>query len=244
MNRTTLAVINAVVFAITIAVNYLSNALPINGLTAGDISDKWLVLFKPAGYVFSIWGIIYLGLLAFIIYQFIAGDRENNFISKIGSWFIVNGLANAAWLVAWHYEIYWLTILIMLVILVSLIQIYTRLNDASEISPAQRYAVLLPFSIYLAWICVATIANGTILLESLGWGGFGLADSLWLIVVLLAGLYIAWQFAMRGDVAFTLVFVWAFAGVAVQNGSMPEIAPICWAATAIAGGLSVLAFTR
>lgn len=244
ISRATLPVLNTVILIVTLISNYLSNALPYNGITTGEISDKWAVLFKPAGYVFAIWGVIYLGLLAFIIYQFIAEKKENDFVERIGFWFIVNGIANSLWLVVWHYEIYWLTVLIMLVILYSLVQIYTRLNSTATESNTERFLVRTPFSIYLAWICVATIANLTIFLESVGWGGLGISDLIWLVVVLLAGLYICWQFAMRGDIAFTLVFVWAFAGVAVQNAALPDAANIAWGATVVAGLLAALAGSR
>ena len=244
ISRTTLPILNTVILAVTLVSNYLSNALPYNGITTGEIANKWEVLFKPAGYVFSIWGIIYLGLLAFIVYQFITEKKENDFVERIGIWFIINGIANSLWLVVWHYEIYWLSMLIMLAILYSLIEIYTRLNAGMAASNAERFLVRTPFSIYLAWICVATIANLTILLESVGWDGFGISDLIWLVVVLLAGLYICWQFAMRGDIAFTLVFVWAFAGVAVQNAAISDASTVAWGATVVAGLLAVLAGSR
>lgn len=244
ISRATLPILNTIVLVITLTSNYLSNALPYNGITAPELSDKWDVLFKPAGYVFSIWGLIYLGLLAFIIYQFIAEKKENDFVERIGFWFIVNGLANSVWLLAFHYEIYWLTVVIMLVILYSLIQIYTGLNNTVVSSNTERFLVRTPFSIYLAWICVATIANLTIFLESIGWEGFGISDLIWLVVVLLAGLYICWLFAMRADIAFTLVFVWAFAGVAVQNAAFPDASTVAWGATVVAGLLAALAGSR
>ena len=162
----------------TITVNALANILPINGQGTGEISDRFQVYFVPAGYVFSIWGVVYLGWLAYAIYQALPAQRNNPLLRAIALPFIVNGLANSAWIFAWHYNQFGWSLLAMLVVLASLIIIYLRLGIGTQPAPtSQRWLVNLPFSIYLGWITVATIANVTDVLYWLGWNGSPLFPS-------------------------------------------------------------------
>ena len=155
----------------TIVVNGLANALPINGLNTGEISDRFRVYFVPAGYVFSIWGLIYLGLVAFAIFQALPSQRENPRLRATGWWISLGGLANIAWIFLWHYQQFPLTLIAMLVLLATLIITYLRLGIGETTVPAaETWAVRLPFSIYLGWITVATVANVTSLLDFLGMG--------------------------------------------------------------------------
>ena len=225
---------NVVALLAVIVVNYLANAIPFNGQTTGEISDNFDVLFKPAGYVFAIWGAIYLGLLAFAIYQVLPSQRESGLLDKIGWYFILSCLANAVWLYFWHYEHFLLTVAIMLVLLYSLITLYLRLNIGNQpVQPTMRWLVQVPFSIYLGWISVATIANVTIFFASIDWNGFGIAPTVWFAVVLLAGLALAllmsWQ---RRDIAYGLVIIWAFVGVAVQNAGT-SASMLSWSAAVL-----------
>jgi translocator protein len=111
----------------TLLVNWLANALPINGITTGEVSDSYPVLFTPAGYVFAIWGVIYLLLLGYVIYQALPAQRENPLLQKIAPWFILNTLANTVWIFFWHYQLIPITVLLMLGVLIPLIVIYRHL---------------------------------------------------------------------------------------------------------------------
>lgn len=134
----------------TIIVNGLANALPLNGLNTGEISDRFRVYFVPAGYVFSIWGLIYLGLIAFAVFQALPSQRENPRLRATGWWIFLGGLANSAWIFLWHYEQFPLTIIAMLVLLATLIITYLRLGiGRTTVSLAETLAVRVPFSIYL-----------------------------------------------------------------------------------------------
>src|SRR5512136_1914679 len=176
----------------TITINVLANALPLNGLNTGQISDRFQVYFVPAGYVFSIWGLIYLGLIAFAIFQALPSQRENPRLRATGWWISLGGLANSAWIFLWHYEQFPLTLVAMLVLLGTLIVTYLRLEiGRSAVSAAETWAARLPFSIYLGWITVATVANVTSLLDYLKWDGFGIAPETWMSIVLAAVLVIA-----------------------------------------------------
>jgi len=217
--RIFLAAFNAVAYLATIIINYLANALPINGQDTGAISDKYYNLFTPAGFTFAIWGVIYLGLGIYIVYQLIESFRlrqnQTSFVDRIGIWFIVSSVANMIWIFLWHHEVLWLSVLVMLMILTSLIVIYQRLNiglGAPE-SP-EKYLVHLPFSIYLGWISVATIANIAAFLVGIEWGGFGVNPKIWAIVVILVsvGLGLAMIFR-RNDILYSAVIAWALFGI-------------------------------
>jgi hypothetical protein len=223
----------------TIIVNGLANALPINGLNTGQISDRFKVYFVPAGYVFSIWGLIYLGLIAYTIYQAFPAQRNNPRLRATGWWIVLGGLANIAWILLWHFEIFPLTILVMLVLLASLIITYLRLGiGRTDVSKAETWLVRVPFSIYLGWITVATVANATSLLDYLKWNAFGLMPETWMIIILAAVLVISVSMSItRRDIAYTLVILWALVGIAFKHAAVPAVATPTW----VTFGLVILA---
>jgi len=214
----------------TIIVNILANALPLNGLNTGEISDRFKVYFVPAGYVFSIWGVIYIGLIAYAIYQALPSQRQNPRLQATGWWVSLSGLANIAWIFLWHYEQFPLTLIAMLGLLATLILTYLRLNtDAMPVSTAEKWAVRLPFSVYLGWITVATVANVTSVLDYLNWDGFGIAPEIWMGIMLAAVLVItALMNYTRRDVAFTMVILWALAGISIKHAAVAEVAIPTW----------------
>ena len=228
----------------TIIINGLANALPINGQNTGEISDRFQVYFVPAGYVFSIWGLIYIGLIAFAIFQALPSQRENPRLRAAGWWIVLGGLANITWIFLWHYEQFPLTLAAMLVLLASLIITYLRMGICQARVPvAEKWAAHVPFSIYLGWITVATVANVTALLAYLNWDAFGIAAEVWMWIVLVAVLVIAvlMNFTRR-DVAYTAVILWALAGISVKHAGVPEVAIATWITFALVGLTLVLAF--
>lgn len=221
----------------TIVVNILANALPLNGLNTGEISDRFQVYFVPAGYVFSIWGLIYIGLIAYAVYQLLPAQRENPRLRSTGYLVAASGLANIAWIFLWHYEQFPLTLVAMLVLLGLLIAIYQRLErNKVSVSTGETWAVRVPFSIYLGWITVATVANVTDVLYYLNWNGFGIAPEIWMLIVLAAVLIISALMSLRErDLAFNLVILWALAGIAVKHSAVT----IVLIATLVTAGLVV-----
>ena len=209
----------------TLAVNFLSEALPLNGLSTAQISDRFHVFFVPAGYVFSIWGLIYIGLIAYAVFQALPSQRENPRLRRTGYPVIVSGLANMTWLFLWHYEQFPLTLVVMAGLLAVLIVIYLELGIGREkVSAAETWAVRVPFSIYLGWITVATIANVTDVLYNAGWNGFGINPRNWALVLFAAVIVIAGLMSLtRRDVAYNLVIVWALVGIAVKQAAAKSI---------------------
>jgi benzodiazapine receptor len=236
MNRDTLrqAVVVVALLA-TVVVNILANALPFNDLTTGDISDNFDVYFVPAGYVFSIWLVIYLGLLAYAIYQALPAQRENPRLRRTGYLFALSCVANIIWLFLWHYEVFPLTLVALVALLVLLILVYLRLGTGrTSVPAAERWLARLPFSVYLGWITVATIANATSLLDYLNWGGWGISPEVWAVVMLAAATAIASAVSLtRGDVAYMLVIIWAFAGIGVEQAGTPVVATAAWVAAGV-----------
>jgi hypothetical protein len=214
----------------TLIVNALAETLPINGITTGQISDSFHVYFVPAGYVFSIWGVIYLGLIAFGIFQALPSQRENPRMRATGWWIALGGLANSAWIFLWHYEHFALTLIAMLVLLATLIITYLQLGTGRTAAPtAEIWAARVPFSIYLGWITVATVANATILLDYLKWDGFGIAPEIWMGIVLAAVLAVAVLMNMtRRDLAYALVILWALAGISVKQAAVVAVVIPTW----------------
>ncbi len=226
-------------FLATLLVNGLANALPINGQTTGEISDRFEVFFTPAGYVFSIWGLIYLGLAALAVYQALPAQGDNPRLARARGWIVLSGVANVAWILFWHYERYPLSLLAMLIILGSLVGTYLALEVGTvKVSRGERWFVQIPISVYLGWISVATIANTTVLLDYLAWSGWGIQPEIWTGLMVAAALVIGWLTAYRhADWTFPLVLAWAFVGIGVQNSAVVEVANPAW----IAAGLALVA---
>jgi hypothetical protein len=210
---------------LVIVVNGLANALPLNGQTTGEISDRFDVYFVPAGYVFSIWGLIYLALIGYAVYQALPAQRENPRLRRTGYLYALSCLANIVWLFLWHYEVFVLTVVAMVALLLLLIAIYLRLGTGlTRVSTAETWLVRVLFSVYLGWITVATIANVTSLLDYWNWNGWGIRPEAWAVIMLVAGAAIASAVSLtRGDVADVLVIVWAFVGIAVKHADNPIV---------------------
>jgi len=234
-------VINLLAVLATIIVNGLANALPLNGLNTGDISDRFTVYFVPAGYVFSIWGLIYLGLMAYGVFQLLPSQRENPRLLRIGYLPALSGLFNIVWLFLWHYEQFPLSLLAMAGLLLTLIAIYLRLDEGRySVRGAERWCLYIPFSVYLGWVTVATVANVTSVLDYVGWSGWGLSEAAWAAIMLLVAAGIGVLMGLRRrDAAFLLVLVWAFVGIALKHAATPSVAITAWIAALISAAMVV-----
>lgn len=204
---------------ITIVVNMLAVLLPLNGKSTASISDQFQVYFVPANYVFSIWSLIYLGLIGFTIYQFVLKPAQYKIVKEIAPAVILTGVFNSIWLFMWHYEYFAWTLPLMLALLVSLIFIVVKLQKVKESDKPRFFDLLikLPFSIYIGWITVATVANATDILYLLQFNGFGMQPQLWAaIMMLIAGILGLIGIKKNGDFAYAAVIVWAVTGIGVK----------------------------
>ncbi|ALS79380.1 tryptophan-rich sensory protein [Planococcus kocurii] len=202
-------------FIAVVVMNTLANTLPLNDQTTGDVSNRLLVLFTPAGYVFSIWSIIYLLLAVWIVAFWIRLRKGQTPSYKITLFFVLSCLFNISWLLLWHYEFFAWSIVAMLGYLIALIALYLQYGN-SERSFTER----LPISINMGWISVATIANISFVLTFYNWSGWGLSDQLWTVIMLTVATAIALHIRFHHmDIPFALVFIWAFIGIAVKHGT-------------------------
>jgi len=201
-------------YLLMVGVNYLAISLPLGGRDTGAISDVYPNLFAPAGFTFSIWGIIYTLLGVYVVYQW---NKKSALIKKINHLFIINALLNASWLFAWHYNYIWLSLLIMFALLLTLIMIADALH-ASSLSKKNIQFVHTPFFVYFGWIMVATIANVAVYLVSIGWKGFGVSEVLWTSLVLFVGTLIGlWRMRKDKTSVYGFVFVWAYLGILFKH---------------------------
>ncbi len=214
--------INIVAFIVTLVVNGLAGSTTLlNGVTSGEVSDLYPTLVTPAGFTFAIWGVIYALLLLFIVYQALPKNRTQPFLGKIGLLFALSSALNVSWLFLWHYKLFTYSLVLMFALLASLILIYRRLDiGRAAVSLKEMAIVQLPFSVYLGWISIATIANVSVALTAIGWDGFGIEAATWAVVIICVALLLSLaMLASRKDIAFCFVVVWALVGIlAKQSG--------------------------
>ncbi|MFC1905437.1 hypothetical protein ACFLXL_01370 [Chloroflexota bacterium] len=242
-----LSILNLIGFLGTLVVNGLANALPLNNKTTGVLSDQYPNLFVPTGLTFSIWGVIYILLAIFVVYGLITAFKKDaqkpSFLENIGVLFFVTCLANICWIFAWHYEILPLSLILMLILLGSLLAIYLRLSiGKSDSTKTEKYLVHLPFSVYLGWITIATIANVTALLVYVNWNAFGLGEQFWTVTVIIVGIAIALSILFtRKDIFYCLVVDWALLGILLKRTAVETTPDQCVVVIAIVGLVLVTA---
>lgn len=223
-----LAIATFIAILATLTVNTLSNFFPPAGLNIGEVANTILsgVQITPANYAFAIWGLIYLGLIAYGVYQLQRPQREDPTLHRVDWLLIVACLAQIAWVYLFTFQLFWLSVVAMLVILISLIAAYLALDiGQTRVSRDRKWLVHAPFSIYLGWISVATIVNIASALYSSGWDGWGIPATGWTVVMLLIGAIVGGIVAIRrADVAFTGVFIWAYVAIALRQLSTPNLA--------------------
>lgn len=217
---------NIIAFALTIAVNAMATSIPLGGQTPREISAKYPSLFTPESFTFSIWGVIYLGLTLFIVYQALPAQRGSASLAKIDGLFKLNCIGNAAWILAWHYDLLVLSVLIMVGILFTLVLIYRGSPAPGKTATAgERLLVHLPFSLYTAWISVAIIANISAVQTAFGLDDAGISAVDWTQLKLaLAGAVAASVVVRRSDLAFALVIAWAAYGISVKQAATADVA--------------------
>ncbi len=228
-------VVNLLSVIIALIVNILATTLPLNGQNTAEISDRFKVYFVPAGYVFSIWGVIYLGWIAFTIFQLRPSQKQNPRLQKLGYLFAVSNLANAVWLFCWHYNKFGLSVIVMLTLLALLIASYLRLDvNRSFAKPGEYWSVDVLFSVYLGWITVATVANISDWLYLVGWNSFSIPAQTWTVIMLAVASLLGLAMALtRRDVGYLAVLVWAFVGIALKQTSAPTVVLGAWIAAAL-----------
>ncbi|WP_305952290.1 hypothetical protein [Emticicia oligotrophica] len=226
----TLQMLNWGFFLIMVATNYLANAVPFNDKTTGQLSDQYPNLFVPAGITFSIWGIIYLLLFIFCVKQsknFFSQTPDpstNALVDKIGLRFVVSCILNSLWILYWHYEHLFFSVIIMLSLLIILLDIARRINFLSKNTEIHIPIVAkAAFGMYLGWICIATIANITAVLVFFGWDAFGQSETFWTcLMVIIGALVVSFTLAKVNNAFIGAAVLWAFVGIIIKRIEAPE----------------------
>jgi len=218
--------LNAVAFVAVVLVNGLAGSTTlIGGKTTAQVSDANPTLITPAGYVFSIWGVIYVLLGVFVVFQALPSEKGREFREKVGWLFILSSILNIVWLFLWQFEYLSFSVVIMFLLLATLILIYLRLGiGKSKVQLREKIAFHSPFSVYLGWITIASIANVAATLVSINWDGFGISPETWAIIIAITALLIAILVVLtRKDFAYGLVVIWALLGIAVKQSTNQNI---------------------
>lgn len=235
---------NIMGFSIVLIINSLSQTLPFNNQTSADIANRYQNYFLPANYVFGIWGLIYVGLIAFAVFQALPSQRENPRLKRMSPWFLVSCAANCIWLFLFHYNQFALSTVAMGVLIASLIIVHRQLRAGnSAIGNGERWCVRVPFSIYLGWITVATVANVAYVFKAAGWDGAGISEQTWGILILVVAGSIAGIFAyLNRDIAYAAVIVWSFVGIISRWDNVMPIVVAAAIMSAVVGIAALIAF--
>jgi hypothetical protein len=217
------SILNFILFILMITINALANILPINGKNTGEISQAYANLFVPSGITFSIWIIIYILLFFYVLYNFfvVIFDKNENILNPTtNTIFGFSCIFNFLWILSWHYGFIGFSVLIMIFLLVSLIYLYSKIDKLEIKGFLGKLAIKIPISIYLGWISVATIANVAAFLVSVKWNGFGIAENIWaIIMIIIGGFLTTLMLILKKDLYYALVVLWAYSGIIIKRNS-------------------------
>lgn len=207
---------NIIAFILTVIINGLAGSTTlIGGVNTAFISDSNPTLITPAGFTFAIWGVIYILLGVFVVYQALPSQKEKEYHKQISWLFILISVTNIGWIFLWQYKLLTLSLPVIILFLIGLILIYTRLGiGKTQVPLKEKLAIHTPFSVYLGWITIATIANVAVAAVSVNWDGFGINPETWAILIIIIALLLTLIVtATRKEIAYGLVIVWALIGI-------------------------------
>ncbi|MBR8831136.1 MAG: hypothetical protein N5P05_003843 [Chroococcopsis gigantea SAG 12.99] len=210
--------------------NIVSNLVPIGGMNVGQIANKYFndVLVLPANFAFSIWGLIYIGLIGFGFYAASKRNKYHPRLEKIGYWLALASVAQIFWIILFQYQAFTTSVIAMLVILISLIILYRKLHiNLVSTAGREKWFIDYPISLYLGWISVATIVNIASALRAFNWDGWGISNLVWAVTILLVATALGIYFALkRNDRVYPGVLVWAFLAIAIKHIYTPFFATV------------------
>lgn len=223
MKKLNLYVLSWLGFLAMIAANWAANGLPINGYTTGEISALYPNAFVPAGFTFSIWGLIYLALLLMLLFStsYLEGPHSS-LLKNALPLFLLTCVLNISWIVAWHYLQTLLSVVIMVFFLGTLGLLSAKIGIGLPMGNSRlKWVLHVPISIYFGWITVASLANVTALLVSMGWDGYGMADESWAMILMVIAIAFALiMLQWRKDAFYALVIIWALFGIGSRQSAL------------------------
>ncbi len=219
-----LQIMSLVVLAMTLYVNYLSNALPLNGRTAKMISDQYANFFTPAPFTFLIWIVIYIGLTAYTFWQLgsifnkTSASKVDLIVNRIGLLFIFTGIFNMAWLFAWHHDNLFLSVMLMIGLLLTLFEINKRIYLLIPNTSQMRLLVKFPFGLYFGWISIALIANVAAYLIKTEWNAWGIDPRIWTFILIVVGAVLAYRVIKQfNSIGYGMAVLWGLIGIFVMH---------------------------
>lgn len=217
-----MGLVSAVSFIVVVTMNVLANALPIAGITTGEVSDSYFNLFAPAGLTFAIWGLIYFLLAGFSIYsafpRLLGEERHSEMVRRTAIWFTASNIFNSLWIFAWHYQQIGLSLILIILVFLTVGVVYHAVRAYPTSSTLERVFIKIPFQIYFGWLTVAVIANVTTWLVDRGWDGFGLPAAFWTVLVIVVAVGIGYLVLARNfDLPYIGVLVWALLGIVIKR---------------------------
>lgn len=225
MNAVLRQIIVVITYFVTLVINGMASSGALGGTPTGEISNAYPIYFVPANLTFSIWGVIYFGLTAFVVYQALPSQRENKLIKQITWPFVISNFANTVWLVLFQSEQFLLSVPVMLLILGMLLTIYLRMGMGQAVSRATYWLIQVPFSIYLGWITIATIANVSQTLFAAGYTDLGLGGATWAAIMIGIGTVIISAVIVhgKGNIPYALTTIWAIAGIIIKQAERSSL---------------------
>jgi len=228
--------IGVLTFAIVLVLNGFAGSGGLSGESIGVIANRYPSAFLPASYVFGIWGLIYIGLLAFTIDLLIRRRREADIHRRLAKLWPMNGLLNVAWIIAFSFGRFWVAMTIMVALLANLIAIHLSIGDTRRLGWRDRVTTALPFNLYLSWISVAVISNAFQLATAVGWSDFGIDAAIWSVIMMAVATGLGVFMALRrGVLVFPLVVAWALAGIAIRHADTSIVAIPAWSLVSLGG---------
>ncbi|HEX8369917.1 MAG TPA: TspO/MBR family protein [Pyrinomonadaceae bacterium] len=209
-----------------IIINYLAGTGSINNTTPGEVSDKYPTLITPAAYAFSIWGLIYLGMILFGVYQALPSQTTNPHFLRTRTIYIAGCVANCAWIYFWLHERILIATAVIFILLAALVFINLNLKGAN--SMLETWLVRVPFGIYFGWVTVASILNAAVALIFTGVEASNTTATVWACVLIAAaatlGVLIRWKLSLA---AYALTVAWALTAIAVKQSGRTLIVSLC-----------------
>jgi len=213
-----LRVLNTIFFVLMIFVNIAAEILPLNNITTAEVSARHDTLLTPPGFTFAIWGVIYVWLFLFILFQnglfHKKGEGDNpDIIHAVSAFFIISSILNISWIIAWHYEYISLSCILIFSMWATLIFAYNRIKKEQS-SGREHFFIHMPFSIYLAWISVAMTINFLAMIKDAAPQLLGLSETTW-SMILVIGIALMTEFILirYRDFVFTFTVLWAVGGI-------------------------------
>lgn len=199
---------------------FTGDIFAVNGMAVGEVSDAFFgdVLIIPAGFAFSIWGLIYFGILALAVAQAWPGHGDNPHFEEARIPLIANMICNFGWIVFWQSLVFPVATAILVLQFATAVWLYYAMGIPSRPAFSKVETWIRPaMSLYLGWLTVATVVGVAVLLNYWEWGAFGLSMGAWVSIMLVIVAAVGFALTLWwDDPVYTLALVWGLIGVALR----------------------------